>query len=259
MFKYFEILNLMLKENSLKLLLALYQPDNSKEVLGMDYERMELILPELTPAGRRSLISHLHKNDLVYKQRTDRTLIYQTQHGKRLLEAQFPVFNSQMRDWSGEWCLVQFLTPPSSDKSFRYLRSLLVEGNAAAISRGSYLVTSVMADALIGELEASYRSAVVVVKLESFLFGDERAIMDQFFNLSDSQQLYSGISREINELLASTSNLSNLSDPQKKRLCSVFDRFYSLIQKDIGITQYYFPRVEGAEDILRRLQKILLV
>jgi hypothetical protein len=46
---------------------------------------------------------------------------------------------------------------------------------------------------------------------------------------------------------------------QKQQLSSAFDRFMSILAADKAALQAYFPQVVGAKEILRSLQKLLLL
>ena len=85
-------------------------------------------------------------------------------------------------------------------------------------------------------------------------FGDERSFILEKLALNDLQTLYSGVSSEIDGLLRSLRFDSHLNYSQKLHIFSVFDRLYSLIQKDNGVFHHYFPKQFTASELLARFQ-----
>lgn len=246
----------MTKQSTQKLLLLLFSQTTQTNVL-LGYSSLADLLPDISEAGRRSLVAHLHRQGLIRKERVNgKTLLGSTQHGDRLITAQFPALSSQTHHWLGEWSLVTFLKPPKSDPQFRYLRSLLVNQNAVPLNRGVYLMPSFGVTPLISDLEVSYRQSVMVTAIGEWQFGDERSFILENFALTDLHQLYSGVSSEIEGLLRSLRFDSHLSDQQKVHIFSVFHRLYSLIQKDNGLIVHYFPQSATAISLLSQFQQL---
>ena len=128
-----------LKPNTAKLLIFL----SSGQWTRSDKEVLSLLLPDLSPAGRRSLISYCVRQKWIMSEliKNQRHLCL-TEYGQRELELHFSLFSKKSDGWNGDWFLIVFLTPPKLDPQFRYLRNFLLEKNAANISRGNYILPS---------------------------------------------------------------------------------------------------------------------
>lgn len=75
-----------MKSNTQRLLTWLYLPE-SEQRQSITYEELELLLPDMTGGGRRSLIHYLVQKLLIRTERTgDRTHISLTSHGVNALE-----------------------------------------------------------------------------------------------------------------------------------------------------------------------------
>lgn len=246
----------MPKQSTQKLLVLLFSQTTQTNTL-VGYDALEYLLPDLSEAGRRSLIAHLYREGLIRKERVEKqTLFGSTQHGNRLVTAQFPALSAQTHESFTTWSLLTFLQPPKGDPQFRYLRNLLLSKNALNLNRGVYLLSSDTAMALTKDLEVNYRRAVLVTQIGEWQFGDERSFILENLALMDLQTLYSGISNEIDGLLRSLRFDSDLNYSQKTHIFSVFDRLYSLIQKDSGVFHHYFPKSPTAIELLRRFQNL---
>ena len=128
-----------MKINSQKLMLCLYTPKLGDKVW-LDYVRLRYLLPKISYAGARSLVSQLRKQGLIVAEKMDnQTKLAISTHGKRSLEALFPAFSSRFRDWQGQVSLLVFITSPAADPRFRYLRKLLRQQGAICITRGVYM------------------------------------------------------------------------------------------------------------------------
>lgn len=240
-----------LKPNTYKLFTFLYSPDTEFFANNL---QLKNILPDLSDPGRRSLLSYLINQGLVSSERRGTQAWFRLTHdGERQLEEIFPCFQTSMRQWSGDLVLLVFLEPPKGDQEFRYLRNFLVNHWSTAISRGIYLWPQAMFDQYQRQLEPMYRKSWLVIKNGEWLVGDRRSFLQQHFAIDDLVTSYSGISKEIVQLLKLKKTVSSFSDQQKMTLYSVFHRLYSLIQKDSGLHFYYFPQVADPLKLLNQL------
>ncbi len=244
-----------LKPNTYKLLAFLYSPDNEFFATS---QQINQILPELSASGRRSLLSYLVTQKIISSERRGmETWFRSTRDGERLLEEAFPCFQSAMRRWDGTLVLVVFLDPPKGDGEFRYLRNFLVTHWAIAISRGIYAWPMSLFEQYQRQLESIYRSSVLVITNGNWLIGDQRSFLQHRFAINELVISYSGISKEINQLLKLKKSISSFSDQQKLNLYSVFHRLYSLIQKDSGLHYHYFPQVVDPVKLLTQLHFLM--
>lgn len=243
-----------LKATTSKLLTYLYTDSWQRA----DKSVLDLLLPDLSDAGKRSLISYCQKNSLIKSETIDgQRMLLLTEHGKRELELCFPVFSRKADSWSGEWLVVVFLTPPKMDPQFRYLRNFLLERHAATLVRGNYLIPSYLASDIVEEIHYSYRKEVLIFSIKKWVFGDEKSfVLDQYL-LLDLHQSYSGVSNEIAGLLKKNISFSNASHQEKVEIFSVFDRLHWLLSKDIGLISYYFPELTRGIALLKQLQILI--
>lgn len=248
-----------MKENTQKLLMWLHQPhetqaqetSKNKQVSSqrtIEYDQLRLLLLDLTPGGRRSLIHHLSRKHLIRSERLPRatgryphTQLSLTPHGATALATQFPVFATDRENWAGEWSALIFLQAPSSDPHFRYLRALLLDHRAFQLRRGVYLHPGQFPAKIIDTCRDLYVGQVVITELAEWLFGDERSTINDHFMLSDLMSIYSGISSEINQLLTDKNQQKGLTDKFQRRIFSVFDRLFTALSQDVGLLGHYYP------------------
>ena len=93
-----------------------------------------------------------------------------------------------------------------------------------------------------------------MLKLDQWLFADEKQVIDEIFALSALAEIYSGISSEVNQLPEAL-NLHNQSGhPTKAAVFLVFDRLLSALSQDPGLVVHYFPQVSPPYQLLNQLQ-----
>ena len=245
-----------MKLNTQKLLTWLYSPENEQRRLAT-YEELELLLPNMTSGGRRSLVHYLTQKLLVRTERIgDQTYINPTSHGIDALVAQFPALNGVYQQWQGQWSILIFRSGPKGDPHFRYLRQLLLDNHAFNLSRGVYLYPGELPSQIVNVCKKMYVGSVVVVSTQQWLFGDERSIINQHYLLSDLVEVYSGISKEINQLLELKNNKKRLTKKARLQVYSVFDRLFNVLGTDPGFLHYYYPNVSTALVLLSQLHSI---
>lgn len=246
-----------MKNTTKKILLWLYPQQNEEErVVAVD--ELRLILPELKNSGFRSLLNLLKKQQLILGEEIERETKYRlTSYGKSSLQAQFPFFSSSMSQWSGQWTMIVFLSAPKSDKQFRYLRKFLVDKHCGQLSRGVYLYPGNLTSEINDLLMKLYIGSVLVTGIDGWVFGDERAVIIDTFQLKDLKSGYSGIGKEIYQLLKKKNAKKSSEGRDKGEISLVFDRLVSLLDIDLGLLQYYYPEVRSGEEQLFRLRELI--
>jgi DNA-binding transcriptional regulator PaaX len=246
-----------MKQTTKKILLWLYPTDVSTERV-VNVDELRLILPELKDSGFRSLLNLLKKQHLISQENEAAQSVYRlTSYGKTSLEAEFPLFSNLMSDWSGEWSMIVFLNAPKSDKQFRYLRKFLIDNRCGQLSRGVYLYPGTIPTELHKLLLSMYVNAVLVTGVKGWLFGDERSVIIETFNLSDLKSGYSGISKEVYSLLKQKNIQKGFDGGDKQDICLVFDRLAILLNEDLGLFQHYYPDVRSGRELLSQLQNTI--
>jgi hypothetical protein len=251
-----------MKENTRKILLFLYpaiDSDQNKpdEQMMLSFEQLRFLLAGLSMAGFKSLLFYLEKNQYLSKHLINEKHYYSlTKHGKKQLEQQFPALSIARRNWHGNWSMIVFLQAIKTDQNFRYLRSFLLKNGCIALNRGIFVYPGELNDLVLAELNGRYRQAVMVYQLGECLVGDERIVIGQKIALSDSLKVYSGISKELDELIEIIGSTKKFKDQHKLDFYSIFDRFVSFLADDSGLVHHYYPQVEGVLIILSKLQLI---
>jgi len=246
-----------MKQNTQKLLTWLYSSAEKRSYV-INYRQLKLILPDMTAGGRRSLVHYLTKKLLIRTERiNDQIHISLTSHGIDALVAQFPVFNEAWQQWQGEWSVLIFRSGPKGDLHFRYLRQLLLDNHAFSLSRGVYLYPGMLPNQVVSVLKEMYVGAVVVVVTNQWSFGDERNIVNRHDLLLDLVEVYSGISKEINQLLVLKNNQKRLTKKARLQVYSVFDRLFNVLGQDPGFLQYYYPNLLTVAALLNQLHSMV--
>jgi len=246
-----------MKQTTKKVLLWLYPIDTSAERV-VSVDELRFVLPELKDSGFRSLLNLLKKQHLISQENEVAQSAYRlTSYGKTSLEAEFPLFSDLMRDWSGEWNMIVFLNAPKSDKQFRYLRKFLIDNRCGQLSRGVYLYPGTMPTELHKLLSGMYVNSVLVTGLKSWLFGDERSVIIETFSLLDLHSGYSGISKEVYQLLKQKNIQKGFDGGDKQDICLVFDRLVILLNDDLGLFQHYYPDTKSGKELLLQLQSVI--
>ncbi len=244
-----------MKENAKKILLWLYSED-LRQPLVSSYDQLETVIPELSSAGMRSMVRYLASQQLVRTETVNnRTLVSLTRHGADRLKQEFPAFSYSPEQWQGRWSALVFLRAPHTDKGFRYLRTVLLEENALPVSRGTYVYPGEFPAKVLHLCQELYVGAVVIFSIAEWRFGDERSMMVDSFSLSAVAELYSGVSSETNRLLQVRNQQKGSYQTLKKDISSVFNRLFSALSQDTGLTQYYFRDVIKPSFLLEQLHQ----
>ena len=243
-----------MKKNTATLLLLLL-PYKSSSTPYLTPAKAAALMPSFTSGGLRSTLFHLQSEGLLSSEKIAAdTHYYLTQKGESALMAQFPSLSPEWETYTGSWQCLVFQTAPAGDPQFRYLRTQLLKERAAALSRGVYCVPRTFSNDLLALCNRLYTGAVTIFTVASWDFGFERAAATNHFSVADLATAYSGISREIESLLATTSAEQSMTDQQKKDFLSVCARFRDSLADDCGIGSYYYPNSPTARQLLSQLQ-----
>lgn len=246
-----------MKQTTKKVLLWLYQIDKEVERVS-SVDDLRLLLPELKNSGFRSLLNLLKKQSLISREEKGNKTIYRlTTYGESLLEADFPLFSNLTSDWSGQWTMIVFQAAPKSDKQFRYLRKFLIDEHCGQLARGVYLYPGDLPASISSLLLKLYVGSVLVTGISEWSFGDERSLISNIFGLSDLKSGYSGISKEIYQLLSQKNKLKGSESRDNSAVCLAFDRLISLLSTDLGLLHHYYPESKSGGSLLSQLQELL--
>lgn len=244
-----------MKENAQRILTWLYPAERASRWVAVS--ELPLVAPDLTAGGVQSVLGYLQQRRRVVLERVSGVpAVSITTHGMRALEAKIPALAPSRRAWKGQWQAVFFLTAPSGDKNFRFLRRLLVEHFAVAVSRGVYLYPGGLPERLSFELRQGYEGAVMVTELADWTYGDEKEILGRILHWGDLMNAYSSISREVDRLLRIDSTIKGLNYQQKLQFSSVFSRLFNVMRGDFGLQKHYFPQGENGVDLLFSLHAL---
>jgi hypothetical protein len=96
----------------------------------------------------------------------------------------------------------------------------------------------------------------MVYQLGECIVGDEQITIGQKIGLSDSLRVYSGISKELDQLIEIIGSTKKLSDQQKMDFYSIYNRFVTFLTEDSGLIQHYFLKYRTTI-IHSKLQKLI--
>ncbi|MFA6814548.1 MAG: hypothetical protein GX943_00430 [Candidatus Pacebacteria bacterium] len=251
-----------MKDNTRKILLFLYptaESDQSKpdDQILLNFVQLRFLLPDLSSSGFKSLLFYLEKKQYLLKHLINEEQQYSlTNYGRGQLEEQFPALSIARRNWHGDWTMIVFLQAIRTDQNFRYLRSFLLKNGCFALNRGIFLYPGQLNDLVLAELNGRYRQGVMVYKLGDCIVGDEQIVIGQKIALNDSLRVYSGISKELDELIEIIGSTKKLRDQSKLDFYSIYDRFATFLAEDSGLIHHYYPQVDGPLMLLSKLQKV---
>lgn len=246
-----------MKENTKRILTWLYSED-VRQPFFADYVQLTGVVPELSAGGLRSVVKWLSDQQLIAAERVGRQTRFRiTQQGLAAVKQAFPVFSDQRQHWHGEWSCLIFLQAPAGDKSFRYLRQKLVEYQALPLSRGVYLYPGIFPPELQHLFHQLYLKSLAVYRVGEWTFGDERSVIMKGYMLSDVAETYSGISKEIDQLLEVKKRQKGLNSANRTELFSVFARLHGALSLDLGLVAHYFPQVDDGISLLSTLHSLM--
>lgn len=243
-----------MRTTSKKLLLWLYptQPGWTGK-----WKDLAFLWPDLTAGGRRSLIAHLQREQLIAVENVlGESVLRLTDHGQRVVHSEFPALSTSLEHWDGVWALLIFLTAPTADPRFRNLRKVVLEQGAGQLTRGVYMYPREFPVPIQQMCQQLYRGRVVIHSVHGWQFGDERSMVEEMFLLSDAAETLSGISRELDQLLNNSIPNFGWSHSQKQHMFTVYDRLHALAATDLGLVNHYFPQVPKIGQLLAQLQQL---
>lgn len=246
-----------MKQNAKLILCSLWREDMVPS-FSIERSTLDLLIPGLSYSGKRSLYAWLVSQNLLTPIQVGSTVQYTiTGMGMSRLTDEFPALNPRWRDWKGDWRMIAFCNPPKGDPQFRYLRKQCVEHKALTISRGIYAFAGQVPAAVLALINRMYRSNVSVISINRWEMGLDPSVFVTKNGLHNLGNLYSGISKEAEQLLASFGNKKRLTDAQKPIIREIYNRALSLLEIDPGYTRYYYPTEFSAPDVILKLQRLL--
>ena len=246
-----------MRQTTQRLLLLLYS-QNLDRPFRLKLESLDFILPELTRAGRRSLVYLLKRQHLIEWIKLDGVdWLSITAKGQEMLIQVFPVLNPFWDRWQGEWSEIVFLQAPAGDKQFRYLRSVLMAERAMSLSRGVYLQPSGLSAKIESLLKQLYASSVLVTNFTKTEIGSLRPIVVEYYMLNELYNNYSGIGNQLTELLDGLETKKGLIEADTPQLLKLMEKIQFNLNSDLGLLQFYFPDATRADDLIKQLQFII--
>ena len=224
----------------------------------LEYPVLACLVPEISAAGLRSLVAQLKDKALLSVERWQgkRVQVRITQPGQEAVNSVFPAL-SEFAEWQGEWLAIQFLSAPTQDANFRYLRLHLLQHRAVAVSRGFYLLPGKLSSETATICRELYRENLLISSLGKVWQGDILSVINKQHALSDVFQNYSGISREIQGMLRKKQPFLELNDRQKESISTVYARFFTALLNDPGLTAFYYPGCPQPRLLLGEIQELL--
>lgn len=245
-----------IKITSKKLLLLLFPANGMVGERVVSQADLRIFFQDMKPGSLRALISLLVNKKLVRREHSESGNLYSlTSLGLSLLFSHFPA----LKPSNGylEWTVVMFANPPAYDKQFRYLRSRLVQANFLPLTRGIYISAVSLPTDLEHLFLSNYLNSVLVGQVSNWVFGDVWSTIEATNALSDTQKIYSGISKELSELLSAKQHSSSLSSQQKQHISSVFDRLLEILSTDSGIALPGSGKGTKPADLISSIQALI--
>ncbi len=244
-----------MKSTTQKMLLSLYGASLENNG-GLTTSFFSELLSELSTSGRRSLILLLEQKKRVSLEKiAAATHLYITEQGRRELLEVFPALQER-NDQQLMWNCIVFRDAPKGDEQFRYLRSILMQAGAFVLTRGVYAYPGCFPKKILDQCYSMYANSIFLFSVSDWQLGIERSTITRNFGLADLATAYSGISNEIDELLATNNSQATLNNQQKQSLFSAYDRFRELLKDDVGLLPHFYPQVTSGIQIVKRFQHL---
>lgn len=244
-----------MKKNSLKLLVCLYTDSDSQFSLAQSV--LHYLLPDISESGRRSLSYLLEQRHYIYTHSSQGTsVLTATEAARATVRSQFPSLRNDWDSWEGDWSLLLFLQSSEVDPQFRNLRRVLVQEHAYPLKSGVYITPGNFTPKVIAMVESLYGTSVLIGSLKSWSHGFEPAVLFNDLGIFGIMDIYSGISKEVNQLLRSAFASNSLSNKEKKRLFLVFDQYIENLLVDPGFIGYYFSHSISSIQLLKQFQQL---
>lgn len=226
--------------------------------LGMTVAHWQVLLPDLTTSGIRSLARLLCRNELAYHVRQGDSQAYRsTEEGIKALNSLFPVLDSSPVVSEG-WTVVLTKTAPISDAHFRYASSLLLSQGATRLSRGVYVLEGQLPAAVQFELSNLYSSQhLAIASVTSWQQGWGQHLHTHISHENNLWDVLSEISRETDELLANISVNKNAINQSKNRISSLYDRFSTVLHSQKSVYSHKKPLISLVFQLREKLALLL--
>ncbi|HCC84774.1 MAG TPA: hypothetical protein DEP87_03770, partial [Candidatus Pacebacteria bacterium] len=196
----------------------------------------------------------LEKKQLVLTQKiAGQTHYGLTTIGRATIEAEMPALASSV-DLKPEWSLLVFQQAPRSDRNFRYLRQFLLQHRWFALTRGVFVYPGMPAELVMNSIQKLYAQSVLIVKVEAWVWGDIRLVIGQGTMASQVDDIYSGISREIDRLIGDYLSEKDLDYQAKQQIVSTFNRLYLVLEQDFYLGAGLHRPANQGRELLGRLQ-----
>lgn len=219
----------------------------------MTESQIHLFFANLTKSGLKSIIFGLGQQGLVAKNQVVNEQLYSLSSlGREQCEALFPSLNQQAMDMS----LLIFKQAPVSDQGFHYLRKRCLQVKAILLIRGVYLFPTGIPYSLKNEIKKLYKNAIIVLKVNSIESGFDWQAINEALQLWDMTSVYSGISKELTQLLTDFKSDKGWTYALKKHLSKLLERLIEALAVDAGLDRASLPDESRPLCILSRLQKI---
>jgi len=242
-----------MKQSTLKLLVWLYHHPQPLAVK----RQLPKIMTALKPSGLKSLLFTAKRNFLINQEWIDGVeTVLLSSHGVEAVESLFPSLTQKDGTDSHEQLLV-FLSAPSRDQGFRYLRSQLNKHKAICLTRGVFYFPYEMPLELNVLLKQLYVGSAIVWEIGQWKFGDKHSVIGQKTDAASMNSLYSGISTELDRLIEKIESNKIAKDQTNTEISSLFDRFFGVLQTDNSHSTASIREARSGKDILLRLQNLL--
>lgn len=226
----------MIKANSRKILLLLTAPGIRDTGLPEDF--LLQLLPELSPAGQRSLIAQLLQSRLIWKERrADAAYCGATNQAEQTVRAIFPA----LVDRAGlDWHQIVLTRSTKQDPQFRSLVQLLKKHHWHCLARGVYVFPFVPRPELTLTLNSVYERSIVLARIVAWQQGYSRTELVASYHLEALASIYSSISNELNGVLIDIDYKKGLIYKDIKLIGSVLERFETALLDDVGLLPHLF-------------------
>ncbi|MDQ3008351.1 MAG: hypothetical protein M3Q81_02025 [bacterium] len=243
-----------MKKSARKLLIFLYKPEHQAP-FRVSQAIVSDIIGELSPAGKRSLLYLLkNKQFIAIEKLGAESFIRITDKGKLAIQEEIPVL-LPITSQQPVWHLILFKEALSTDKQFRFLRSLLIKQGCAPLTRGSYLYPGQLPNKVFHECSSRYQDAVVVISVKDWVFGMNTDKILEYYAVLDQGNAYSGISNQLLRLISRNVVFKELNSQDKLRFNSLFNHFCDLVAEDRGLIPVYYPTLAQAKTVLFEFQE----
>lgn len=242
----------MIKENTKRTLVWLFPAGEAERWLTK--ARISLVIPDLTEAGLRSLIYTLEKKQLILSQKSAGEISYGlTSIGKALIETEIAGLKASSQA-ATDWSVLVFLQAPASDRNFRYLRLSLLQHRWQTLARGVFIYPGQPSESIMLTIQRLYARAVLIMGVADWKWGDIRLVIGQATNSGQLNDIYSGISRELDGLISEVISENELNQQAKSQFLSVFNRLYTALKLDFTQVGVEKPMLLTGVGLLSRLQ-----